>query len=450
MFFSDIETLLSAPFYLLCKHRIKKWDKEDIKKYQQKKISNIVKFAFNHSPFYRSHYKNINLSDFASLPPVNKQLMMDNFSDFNTLGLPKDELIKFALECENKRDFSTRFRSLAIGMSSGTSGNKGIIITTPREEHYLKAMYISRLVLPKQKLNCAFILRVSSPVFNFSLFGNKLTYINQLQTIDQIISQIGKIQPNVISAPPSMLKILAEEKDQGRFNVNPVLIYSYAEVLYPDVRGYIEGVFKCPIHQIYQGSEGCYALTCRKGNLHINEDIVFLELLNQDNSPTPPGNPCFRLLVTDLHKHSQPVIRYELNDILTISPNKCSCGSNFGVIESIQGRADQMFWGLRNKTHQKQFIFPDYIARKIISMSEDILDFQVIQNDYFNVQVIVKLKLKTHAENIIDQIQGGIRNIFQDYDCDEPNVSVKIGEPQRNSQSNKLIRIICNIKEDKQ
>ena len=69
-------------------------------------------------------------------------------------------------------------------MSSGTSGNKGIVITTKREENYLKAMYASRLVLPiGEKINCAFILRVSTPAFNYNQSGNKLTYVNHLQPI---------------------------------------------------------------------------------------------------------------------------------------------------------------------------------------------------------------------------------------------------------------------------
>ncbi len=58
--------------------------------------------------------------------------MMDNLTAYNTLGLNKDDLIHFALKVEKTRDFTTRFNGINIGMSSGTSGNKGIIITTKK------------------------------------------------------------------------------------------------------------------------------------------------------------------------------------------------------------------------------------------------------------------------------------------------------------------------------
>jgi putative adenylate-forming enzyme len=445
---SDSETFSPAVFYLLCKYRIKHWSLHDINYYQKNKLFEISNYAFKHSQFFSRFYKNNNLNDFFSLPTVNKQLMMDNFSDYNTLGLKKEEVVNFALDLECKRDFSSRFQGLNVGMSSGTSGNKGIILTTRREELYLKAMYFSRLILPSgQKLNCAFILRVSSPAFNFNFLGNSLVYISQLQPIEQVVSQINKIHPNVISAPASMLKLLANEKEQGRLNVSPVFIYTYAEVLYPDVRQYIKRIFDCHIHEIYQGSEGCYAMTCRNGRLHINEDIVYFELFNRDGTPTPIGKPCYRLLVTDLHKHSQPIIRYELNDIITLSPILCSCGSGFRVIDSIQGRADNLFWGLRNNSRQKQFIYPDYIARKIISLSEGIEDYQAIQNDYTNIVIRIKLKPDADKHYIIERIKAGIKEIFKAYDCLKPEVTVEIGEPLKNIRSSKLIRIISNIKE---
>jgi phenylacetate-coenzyme A ligase PaaK-like adenylate-forming protein len=60
--------------------------------------------------------------------------MMENLTNYNTLGLDKQKIIDFALEIEKTRDFSKRYFGINIGMSSGTSGNKGIIITTRNEE----------------------------------------------------------------------------------------------------------------------------------------------------------------------------------------------------------------------------------------------------------------------------------------------------------------------------
>jgi len=170
-----------------------------------------------------------------------------------------------------------------------------------------------------------------------------------LNLIENIISELEQLQPNVLSAPPSMLKILAQEIEAKRLSIKPKRVVSYAEVLYPDVERNLEKVFGYTIHQIYKCTEGPIAITCKYGNLHINEDLVAVQTLDDSGKETEEGKPSNKMVVTDLHKKSQPIIRYELNDIITISRNKCCCGSNFRVIEQIQGRSDDMFWGIHQK-----------------------------------------------------------------------------------------------------
>ena len=435
--------------FLLFRIRRRFYTKNMLKRHQLTKAKAMARYASENSSFFKKYYEGHDVSNFFSLPFLNKEIMMDNLSEYNTLNLDKRELVQFALDVESSRDFSKRFKGVNIGMSSGTSGNKSIIITTVNEEDYIKTMYVSRLIMPKgEKLNCAFILRVSSPAFNYDKNGNRLTYITQLQPIELIVGQLNTLNPNVLAGPPSMLKLLALEKQKGSLNINPKILYVYAEVFYPDIRKVLEDVFKSPIHQVYQGSEGFYALTCKHGNLHINEDMTLMELFDKDGNPAKDGEPCFKLVVTDLHKKAQPIIRYEIDDIITISKEKCRCGSNFRIIENIQGRADDMFWGLRKDTKKPHFIFQDYIARTIISASESIQEYQAIQESYRKVTLRI-LYSKSDKKNISKILSQRIKKVFADYGCLEPSVNVIFGQPLLNERSNKLIRIICKIKGEK-
>ena len=298
--FDDLETKSFLLFYFLCKFRFKYFNENDIKKYQSRKAKAIIKYATANSKYFRKYYTGFDLNNFLSLPTVNKKIMMDNLTDYNTVGLTKDEILNFCLEVKKTRDFSKRLKGLNIGMSSGTSGNNGVEIVTPAEEKYMKAALFARFDFPKnKKINLAFILRVSAPAFNLDKFGHKLTYISQLNSIDEIKKQLEKIQPNVISAPPSMLKIIAKEVENGRLSIGPKRLISYAEILYPDVKNYLVKVFKCSVHQIYKCTEGPIAISCKYGNLHINEDLVLVETLNNDGTITPPGQPCQKLYPTN-------------------------------------------------------------------------------------------------------------------------------------------------------
>jgi putative adenylate-forming enzyme len=446
-FIDSFETKSFFLFYLLCKYRFRFFSKTDIKKYQEYRIKKAVKFAFNNSAFFRDYYRGYDLSDIWNLPIINKKIMMDNLSDYNTAGLTKDEIINFCLEAERTRDFTRRLKGLTIGMSSGTSGNKGVEIVTHEEENYMKAALFARFDFPKKKkINLAFILRVSSPAFSLNRFGHKLTYISQFETIENIKARLKSINPNIISAPPSMLKILAAEKEKGNLTIQPLRLVSYAEVLYPDVKKHLEDIFKCEVHQIYKCTEGPIGISCKFGNLHINEDLVAVQTLDADGKSTPAGQPCKKLVITDLHKKSQPIIRYELNDIITISEEKCRCGSEFRIIKEIIGRTDDLFWGLRKTDRTKHFIYQDYIVRMIISSSDDIDDFQAIQKDYTHVELRLRMRNKSDDKDITEKLSLGVREIFSKYECIEPEVEIVFGEPIKNEYSNKLARVICLIK----
>jgi putative adenylate-forming enzyme len=367
--------------------------------------------------------------------------MMDNLTEYNTVGLTKDEILAFCEHVERTRDFTLRLKDITLGMSSGTSGNKGVELTTRREENYARAAFFARFPFPKAKLNVAFILRVSSPAFRIDRFGHHLTYVSQMNTRDAICQQLQQLDPNVLAAPPSMLRILAREVERDKLSIAPLEVVSYAEVLTPGDRAYLQQVFGCPVYEIYKATEGAIAISCRAGSLHINEDLVAVQLLNEDGSPTPPGQPSRHTVVTDLHKTSQPIVRYELNDVLIVSPQACPCGSAFRVIEQIQGRADDLFWGVRTEGGQMQFIFPDYIRRAIILLSDQIREYQVTQLAPDQVRVRLLISDPAAHQRTAEAARQGIQRVFASYACIEPHVEVEFGEPMPHPQSQKLVRV---------
>ena len=425
-------------------------NQEKLEKYQQKKAQNVVKFVNKKSQFFKNYYESYNLDDVWNLPTVNKQIMMDNLTEYNTVGLNKQDLVEFCLKMEETQNFEERFGKYNVAMSSGTSGNKGIVITSPSEERYLRAAFFARFSFPRTlRLNIAFILRVTTPAFQIDKFGQKLTHISQLNPVDEITKQLQELQPNVLSAPPSMLQILAKEINEKRLKISPPRVVSFAEILYPEVKEELEEVFGCKIHQIYQASEGPIAMSCRDGSLHINEDLIHVQTLNADGTTTNPGETCYKMIVTDLHRRAQPIIQYELNDLIAISEQKCSCGSSFRVIEQIQGRTDDILWSHRIDSGELQFIFPDYIRRAIITSSEEIEEYQVIQKSF--TKLLVRLLLKSEdcdQESIIREIKAKIEDVFRSYNCEKPKISISFEKAKLNPISQKLIRIQRDFKVD--
>ena len=82
--------------------------------------------------------------------------------------------------------------------------------------------------------------------------------------------------------------------------------------------------------------EGMLAFTCPAGSLHLNEDCTLFEF---DEAGDTIGG-ARRTVITDLYRRVQPFLRYELNDLVELSPDECPCGSAFRRIRRIHGRAD--------------------------------------------------------------------------------------------------------------
>ncbi len=421
---------------------------EKLENYQLTNARNITKYVYEHSPFFKKYYSEFDLEDVWNLPTVNKKIMMDNLTNYNTDGLNKQDLEEFCIRIEETQNYEEQFNKYNVAMSSGTSGNKGIVITSPSEEKYLRAAFFARFSFPKTlRLNIAFILRVTTPAFQIDKFGQKLTHISQLNSLDEISRQLQELQPNVLSAPPSMLQMLSKEINEGRLDIKPPRVVSFAEVLYPEVEEELEQIFGCKIHQIYQASEGSIAMSCKYGSLHINEDLIKVQTFNSDGTITNPGESCYKMIVTDLHRKTQPIIRYELNDLVTISSQQCECGSSFRVIEQIQGRNDDLLWSHRTDSGELQFIFPDYLRRAIISSSDDISEYQVIQKSFTELEVRLQLKIKhVLKEKIIHNVTTKLRAVFRSYSCNSPKIKISFEKAKSHPISHKLIRIQRDFK----
>ena len=62
----------------------------------------------------------------SALPIIDKEVMMEHFDTLNTVHISKEEAFHIAFEAEKRRNFSPTIRNITVGLSSGTSGNRGV------------------------------------------------------------------------------------------------------------------------------------------------------------------------------------------------------------------------------------------------------------------------------------------------------------------------------------
>jgi phenylacetate-CoA ligase len=86
---------------------------------------------------------------------------------------------------------------------------------------------------------------------------------------------------------------------------------------------------------------GLIAMSCEHGTLHLNEDNLIVEILDEKNRPVIPGQ-AGRVVLTDLHNYSMPFIRYEIEDLAIPEHTLCPCGRTFSSLQSVQGRSAEV------------------------------------------------------------------------------------------------------------
>src|SRR5690606_6777431 len=92
------------------------------------------------SPFYRD----MTGLPLAQLPRMNKARLMEEFSAINTCGIDRDQAMQIALRAETSRDFSPLIGGISVGLSTGTSGQRGLFLATPGERRLWAAIMLGR------------------------------------------------------------------------------------------------------------------------------------------------------------------------------------------------------------------------------------------------------------------------------------------------------------------
>ncbi len=388
--------------------RAKYWQKQPHDKLQQYQRSQFDSFKKNiliKSPFYVT-YLDKNLTEF---PVIDKSTHMENFDSINTQQLSKDKALSIAIQSENSRDFKPVYNHFSVGLSSGTSGNRGLFVLSDIERAEW-AGYIIGKMLPTQlkKQRIAFFLRANNNLYE-SVNGLfiQFKYFDLLKGVESNLSELEKFEPTILIAPSSVLSRIAFLQP----DIHPEKVIAVAEVMEKDDEEKIQRCFNRTVEQVYQCTEGFLASTCRRGQLHLNEDVVIIEKQWIDQST---GR--FSPIVTDFRRKTQPIVRYQLDDVLIEDKRPCQCGSSMTRLKKIEGRMDDVLQ-LKSNAGELVDVFPDFVRNKIIAASPQIKDYQVVQSSLCNFEVYIN----PCNEKTQKQIKSALTELWKTLNVGEPN-----------------------------
>jgi phenylacetate-CoA ligase len=169
------------------------------------------------------------------------------------------------------------------------------------------------------------------------------TTVDGLRTPEEIARDLVRLRPDVIAGYASSLVETIEPWLRGGGATHPPrLVLCGGDSMTPSMRDRLRAGFAAPVYETY----GCHELNlvawecAETGDLHLCDDLAIVEVL-YDGRPAAPGESG-DVVVTNLHAHASPYLRYDLGDRAIAGDPICRCGAPFATLRGVQGRTMDM------------------------------------------------------------------------------------------------------------
>jgi phenylacetate-CoA ligase len=202
----------------------------------------------------------------------------------------------------------------------------------------------------------------------------------------------------LIGYPTSLGVISAELAARGLRQSRLQAVWSASETLFPAVREQLEREFLAPVYNNYGSREfGGLAMECtQRRGLHLNEGCYLFEF-------KPVADGLHSLLVTDLHNRAQPLVRYEIGDLVRLSEETCPCGRGHTLIRHVEGRTFDLIRGQDGEAVTGTF------WTLLLRSRPGIRQFQVVQRqlDDFEIRLVAGPEFRREScDYFADKIQS--------------------------------------------
>lgn len=357
---NGIRAVFNVPVLLSTARALRKrerWTAEQMREWQQRQFTDLVRFANEHSPFYRRLYAGIEVSGVLhprDLPPVDKAMIMDHFDEVVTdPRLRLAEILENLGRSDGVRLFKKRFRILS---TSGTSGRRGLFVLDRREWITILALMLRWQRFTGLRPRIGRRKRIATIGAGNAMHASRLLplggdiglyefrFLSAAAPLDEIVRDLNAFRPDVLASYASIAGLLALEQFSGRLSIQPQIVVTHSELLTDSIAARIERAWGSRPFNYYGLSEmPCLGIDCAfHRGIHIFEDLCVIEPVDSSGNPVAPGEVADKFYLTNLVNRAQPLIRYEVTDRIAVSPPDCPCGSPFSLIRKMQGRDDDV------------------------------------------------------------------------------------------------------------
>jgi phenylacetate-CoA ligase len=418
-----------------------RWPRERLERFQQDRLERLTRHAAAHSRLWRERLPSSGPVELGRLPVLTKAELMDRFDDLVTdPRLRLEDLLSHLAEIE---DDALHLGEHRVMTSSGSSGHKAVFVYDRAAWSGIVGMFLRRSEwtdtgprFPRLKLamigggSPTHMTRRGAQTMDIGL--HRLCKLSVTQPVPQLVERLNAFQPQAVYGYPSTMALLAVEQQAGRLRIDPESMFTSSEQLSPTLRERLEHAFGVRPYDFYATTEGLFGHECREGSMHLFDDMCIAENVDEDHRPVPPGEVGARLLVTNLFNLTQPLIRFEVTDLVAVEPEPCPCGRTLMRLRSLEGRAEDVLRLGGVDVHPLQFA--------LVTADPDVREFQVVQQgDALRLRVC----LRDGAAEAPARLRARVGARLEELGVPRPSVEVETVDALERSPAGKLQVVVA-------
>ena len=394
-----------------------------IKTLQDKKLRKMLRYAYQHSEYYRRTFaqagiseENIDKIPLKQFPVITKELLMQNFDELVTdPKIKQEELRKFdESPVSRTENYLGRYH---IIHSSGSTGIPRYFVYDDKAWGQMLLGIIRGalwgmgmtdiLKLLAGKPRILYIADTDGRYAGAMAVGDGITglharqeYLDINEPIEKGNQKVIKFDPNIVIGYPSAIKLMAEQVRLGRVPNHVERVISCGEPLSAGLRSFLEDTFQCPVINFYGSSESlALGLEEKAGDgMILFDDLNVIEVESGE------------MYLTCLYNFTQPLIRYHLTD--TLRPKKRLSNDPYGFsrAEVLLCRDEDEMW-FQKADGTEEFIHPLSVEGICVN---GLRDYQFVQTSKKSFHIRAEISEDASKEMVIHGIESIIEPLLLD------------------------------------
>lgn len=340
---------------------------------QNQKLERLLKYALETVPFYRELGLAPRLEDF---PVVDRQGFRPDYARHLADPQPSAKIYHWQSAGSSGEPVSTRVDSLTQAWRRAAMLRGDAWGTDLRPTDRQAVLWVSERDAGSQQNLRARLYDFVYNRFVFNRVDLDPVRAKELNTL------LVKLRPRMLVGYASVVEAYARfAKAEGAYPPPMSKVIVTSETCLEPAKEELRAFFGCLVVDRYGAAElGPIAHRCEHGTWHLHSENLLLEVKRQDGAIARSGYGS--LLATSLDNRAMPLIRYEIGDMVDLTPVHCPCGRGLPTMTGLDGRiSEQLFTSDGHWLSPWSFIMPlrrmAFSKYRVIQETESLVTIQV-------------------------------------------------------------------------